>query len=149
MESAVNVQFGAGGNKLEGFLNHDAEVDISKPLPYNTSTVDFILMEHVWEHIGPHDAVRCLQECWRILNPGGVLRLCVPVLDRLTPDHALDIIFGHGHQGIYTTEVVHHLFRITGFVSIMETERKACDGHWRVIGCDKDDQESLRIEGVK
>lgn len=145
----LKIQFGCGGNKLEGFINHDSEVDISKPLPYNTSTVDFILMEHVWEHITPAEALRCLDECKRVLNPGGVLRLCVPVLDRITADHARDIVLGHGHAGAYNIDLVVKFLAISGFRYFEITPRDDIDSHWKVIGRDKDDLETLRVQATK
>jgi predicted SAM-dependent methyltransferase len=144
-----NVNLGCGGNKLDGFNNYDSELDISKPLPFADNSVEFILAEHVVEHIAAHDAVRFLQECRRVLSPGGVFRLCIPVINRLPSDHALDIVFGHGHQAAYSTDLVYHLFRIVGFKNVVETPRKPIDGHWRVIGIEKDDLETLRIEAVK
>lgn len=145
----LKVQFGCGGNKLEDFVNHDSEVDISKRLPYDDNTVDFILMEHVWEHIAPADALRCLDECRRVLNPGGVLRLCVPILDRLPADHARDIILGHGHAGAYTAVLVCRMIELAGFSTFSQTVRKSIDSHWKVIGTEKDDLETLRVEAKK
>jgi SAM-dependent methyltransferase len=147
----MKVQFGSGSNQIEGWTNHDAEVDITKRLPYEDNSVEMILMEHCWEHIGPHDALRCLDECRRILQPGGVLRLLVPVIDdpEMTVEHARDLVFGHGHLATYTTDLVYHLLSIAGFKHIDVTGRKTEDGHWRVIGVEKDTLETLRIEGTK
>lgn len=143
------VQFGCGGNRLDGWENWDSEVDISKPLPYVDESVDAILIEHCWEHIDPHAALRCLDECRRILTTGGVLRLCVPVIDRLEVNHARDIVFNHGHMATYSESAVYHLLRVAGFREIHPTSRKPCDGHFRVIGEEKDDIETLRVEAIK
>jgi predicted SAM-dependent methyltransferase len=147
----MKLNLGCGGNRLEGFENHDADVDISKPLPWPDNSVDFILIEHCWEHIDSHAALRCLDECYRILKPGGVLRLCVPVLDRLERDHGRDIVFGHGHQAAYSTVLIFHLLRLAGFKpeNTQTTDRATIDGHWHVIGKEKDDLETARIEAVK
>jgi len=145
----MKVNLGCGGNKLDGWINYDSEVDISKPLPFENDSIDMILMEHCWEHIDPHSAVRCLDECRRVLKTGGVLRLCVPVLDELEGEHARDIIFGNGHQAAYSRTLVRSLLRIVGFKEITETIKRDCDGHWRVIGMEKDNLETARFEAVK
>lgn len=147
--SELKVQFGCGGNKLDGWQNHDSEVDITKRLPYEDNSVDAILLEHVWEHIDPHSALRCLDECRRILKSGGLLRLCVPVLDRLSADHGRDIVFGHGHLGVYTRDSVYHMMRLAGFQNISEASHAECDNHWRVIGREKDELETCRMIASK
>ena len=67
------INFGCGGNFLEGWENYDAEVDITKPLPFEDSSTDFILAEHVYEHIKPREGILFLRECHRILKPTGVI----------------------------------------------------------------------------
>ncbi|MCC7087170.1 MAG: methyltransferase domain-containing protein [Pirellulales bacterium] len=47
-------------------------------MPYDTSTVSAVYAGEVWEHFELDDAVLLTKECCRILQPGGVLRVCVP-----------------------------------------------------------------------
>jgi SAM-dependent methyltransferase len=64
-------------------------VDIRKPLPWSDGVVGFVFAEHVIEHVTAPQAVRFLQECCRVLRPGGVLRLAFPDVERvhcLVPD---------------------------------------------------------------
>lgn len=147
--SELKIQLGCGGNILEGWTNHDSDVDITKPLPWEANTVDMILLEHVLEHVNTHHALLCLMECCRILKPSGRLRLCIPVLDRLDIEHGRDIVFGHGHQAAYTTGLVRHFLRLAGFRRIDSSFRKPCDGHWKIIGEEKDDVETARLEAIK
>lgn len=150
MVNVKKVNLGCGGNILDGFENRDADVDISKPLPWDDNSVDFILIEHVWEHISGPDALRCLDECYRILKPGGVLRLCVPIItSKLAKEHARDLILGHGHLAAYTAELVRHFLWLAGFERCYDTSRNEVDGHWRVIGIEKDDLETFRVEAIK
>lgn len=75
----TKVQFGSGGNILEGWKNlqeHDA--DITKPLEFADNSVDYILAEHVVEHVSHQDAWRFFKEALRILKKEGVLRVVVP-----------------------------------------------------------------------
>jgi predicted SAM-dependent methyltransferase len=60
------------------FGPHIEVCDLNKPLPYGTSTVACIYAGEVWEHFEYPDAVRLTAECYRVLSPGGVLRVCVP-----------------------------------------------------------------------
>lgn len=146
----MKLNLGCGGNILAGFENRDADVDISKPLPWKDNSVEFILAEHVFEHISPQDALRFLDECRRILKPGGILRLCVPVLDSLTVEHGRDIVFNHGHIGVYTMNSLEHMLRLAGFRSFEPVLfNPVIDGHWKVIGRDKDLIETSRWQASK
>lgn len=145
----MKVQFGAGTNKLSGFRNHDDEVDIRRPLPYESNTVDFVFAEHLTEHVSPPDGLRFLIDCHRILKPGGTVRICCPVLDRLDLLHARDITWGHGHLTIFNSDLLKRFVELAGFKDVRFTERKDCDSHWKVIGKEKDDLETCRVEGSK
>jgi SAM-dependent methyltransferase len=63
-------------------LNGDAEWsvkhDLSQPFPLPDSSVDRILSEHFFEHMAEVDVAALLKECYRVLKPGGFLRIAVP-----------------------------------------------------------------------
>jgi SAM-dependent methyltransferase len=149
--SPTNVQFGCGGNKLPGFINHDAEVPIEKHLPYPDNSVDFVLAEHVAEHVSGPEVLHFFAEVHRILKPGGVFRVCIPVLDRLSRPEAQAIIRLHGHLTIWTTKLIPIVLFAAGFRedNIVETERKEIDGHHRVIGIEMDERETARFNAKK
>lgn len=148
-----NVQFGCGGNYLPDFINHDIDCNISElPLPYADASVDFIFAEHVCEHITTHQFLHFLGDCWRILKPGGTLRIVMPVLNKLSVEAARDIILNHGHLSSWTPELIAFFIRAAGFneADIRLTDRReGIDGHWKVIGKEKDDLESARLEATK
>jgi len=52
--------------------------NLNKPLPYGDDTVACIYGGEVWEHFEYPDAVRLTFECYRVLAPGGILRVSVP-----------------------------------------------------------------------
>jgi predicted SAM-dependent methyltransferase len=52
--------------------------DLLKPLPFPASSVSCIYAGEVWEHFEYSDAARLTADCYRVLAPGGVLRLRVP-----------------------------------------------------------------------
>jgi len=148
----VKIQLGCGGNRLEGFQNFDSELDFTKlPLPFSNSTVDFLFGEHTFEHITPQQFLLLLEDIRRVLRPGGIVRICMPVLDRLHGPQAKDIIMNHGHQAAYTTDLIKKFLQVAGFnpMNIRTTGRSPIDGHFKVIGQQKDDLETARIEAIK
>ena len=54
--------------------DHDLEAD---PLPWETDTFDLVIASHIWEHL--HDSHGTLNEWLRVLKPGGLLLLGVPM----------------------------------------------------------------------
>ncbi len=54
--------------------------DLRKKLPFENETVDCIYTGHVIEHLKRYECIGCLQECFRILRKGGVLRIVTPDL---------------------------------------------------------------------
>lgn len=52
-------------------------------LPFADDQVDAIYHSHVLEHLGPEQGERMLRECYRVLRPGGILRIVVPDLEQI------------------------------------------------------------------
>jgi SAM-dependent methyltransferase len=155
--SELYLNLGAGGNILpppwQNFdLNWDdpkLRVDITKPLPWPDNSVDRILLEHVVEHCSGPDALRCLMECHRILKLGGVLRVCVPCIC-FDGANAIDLILNHGHLIFFSEDSLCAVLFAAGFVDNKSlTGRAPEDGHWKVIGKEADDEETLRMEAIK
>lgn len=157
------INLGAGSNILPPpWENYDADLDITKPLPFANDSVDRILIEHCMEHVSMGDALRFLIEAHRVLkNAGepygsrmlqsGVLRVCVPSIEDLSVEHGRDIAWNHGHEGVYTKTSLYHMLRLAGFSpsAIRFTDRGPEDGHHHVIGVEKDDLETIRAEAIK
>jgi glycosyltransferase involved in cell wall biosynthesis/predicted SAM-dependent methyltransferase len=85
------LQIGCGPNLLPGWLNTDVFVcsprvvfvDATKPIPLDSETFDYIFSEHVIEHLSYEEGLALLRECFRILKPGGVLRIATPNISML------------------------------------------------------------------
>jgi predicted SAM-dependent methyltransferase len=60
------------------FGPHVTVQNLRKPLAYPDHSVSCIYAGEVWEHFEYPDAVRLTGECFRVLAPGGVLRVRVP-----------------------------------------------------------------------
>lgn len=150
----MKVQFGSGGNHLEGWANHDIEVDItSLPLPYADDSVDQIQAEHVCEHTTGPQFLRFLMDCHRILVPSlGVIRVCCPVIGQwMTREQAIDLTVNHGHLQVLNEDVMRNFLWMAGFdpQRIRRTDRWPIDGHWRVIGEPQDAEETCRMIAIK
>jgi SAM-dependent methyltransferase len=57
--------------------------DITKGLPFADNHFDGVYHSHVLEHLEPSDGEKLLDECYRVLRPGGVLRIVVPNLEQI------------------------------------------------------------------
>jgi len=57
--------------------------DIRAALPFKNDEFDGVYHSHVLEHLPRADGERFLRECWRVLRPGGTIRLAVPDLETL------------------------------------------------------------------
>jgi len=90
------LHVGASNNVLEGWLNTDIFVnhepvvylDATKRFPFDDSTIDYIMAEHMIEHIEYRAAQVMLRECFRVLKPGGRVRFATPDLSVLLALHS-------------------------------------------------------------
>jgi prepilin-type processing-associated H-X9-DG protein len=56
-------------------------LDLRNGLPFPTGTVDGIYASHVLEHFYYREVTKILGECYRVLRPGGGLRVLVPSVE--------------------------------------------------------------------
>lgn len=151
-EKLLCVEFGAGGSRPLNWVTHDIDVPIQEHIPYGDNSVDKIRAEHIIEHTDSVGLIAFLESCYRILKPGGTLRICVPVIGfHLKREHARDLAINHTHQHIHTQQTIHLALWISGFnpTQIKETGRDSLDHHWTVIGKELDDLETYRCEVKK
>jgi predicted SAM-dependent methyltransferase len=86
--SIRKLQIGAGRNLLDGWLNTDlfpvsgnvVFLDATKAFPFPGSTFDYAISEHQIEHITYYQALFMLGEIFRVLKPGGRIRIATPDL---------------------------------------------------------------------
>ena len=86
------LQIGSSWTPLPGWLNTDitpelpevAYLDATKPFPFAENIFNYVICEHMIEHIPHADGMAMLRECFRVLKPGGKIRLATPDLRMLT-----------------------------------------------------------------
>lgn len=86
----VCLHVGAGGVRLEGWLNTDILphlsplfLDATRRFPIRDNSVSYIFGEHFIEHVPRREALAFLNESFRVLRPGGVLRISTPDVEAL------------------------------------------------------------------
>jgi len=61
--------------------SHILHYEITRGLPFPNTTVPAIFSSHFFEHITKTEAQALVQECYRVMKPGGIIRICVPSLE--------------------------------------------------------------------
>lgn len=140
------INFGAGGCRIDGWQNTDFDypegpdrIDATKPLPFADDSVDVVFSEMMVEHLRPQQAWTFLEECYRILKPCGLIRIVIPDFSmtwRLKDpdwlrvnqgvtgnngsmrDQMKSIIFAHGHQGLWNSELMRDVLEAIGFKGV-------------------------------
>ncbi|MEO6453267.1 MAG: methyltransferase domain-containing protein, partial [Ginsengibacter sp.] len=72
------------------FNSNDLHVishDLSQGIPFKDNTFDMIYHSHVLEHFSKSDGVKFVNECFRVLKPGGILRVAIPDLEQITRNY--------------------------------------------------------------
>jgi predicted SAM-dependent methyltransferase len=88
------LQIGTGPNLLAGWLNTDLDIDprhrdaivfldATRPFAFEDMTFDYVFSEHQIEHLPEADAAAMVRECFRVLRPGGRMRVATPDLARI------------------------------------------------------------------
>lgn len=66
-------------NKKE--LGFDVDWNVLGGLPFNDVSVKYVFVSHFLEHLTYNESIKLLNECYRVMEKGGVIRLIVPDLD--------------------------------------------------------------------
>lgn len=85
----MKLHLGCGSVIKSGFLNIDVldichteyiKHDLTSGLPASIleGSVDLIYSSHFLEHLTNKQAHNLLQECYRVMSPGGLIKLCLP-----------------------------------------------------------------------
>lgn len=180
------INFGAGSCRIEGWQNTDLtpeyqgddRIDITKPLPIADGVVDIVFSEMTVEHVSHQQAWSFLCECHRILKHGGLIRIVIPDFglswrlkdpdwlrvnqgvtgnDGTLRDQMKSILFAHGHQGLWNSELMRDVLEAIGFNGVRihlagESDRpelRNLEQHWHSVGKAVALSESGCVEGVR
>jgi predicted SAM-dependent methyltransferase len=130
-EKPIKLHLGCGSVHLKDHVNIDIQdwagacdivADATNLEMYPDGSVDHIFSHALLEHIPPWNTMKALQEWYRVLKPGGTIRIDVPDLEQIfegwlvngtvTDKVALNNIFGGNKHPDKAYEAQHHL---TGF----------------------------------
>ena len=90
------VNYGCGGNLIEGWLNVDLYeadalnyryVNLLEKHPFPDNSVQFGFSEDMLEHLNQAESIFFIGEIYRSLTPGGVMRLSFPGLEGVLNRH--------------------------------------------------------------
>ena len=173
----MKLNFGCGDNRLIGWKNFDAELDISKRLPFDDNSANYIFCEHCVEHIPYYQAIEFFKECRRVLKPTGVVRIVVPSIEKIwhsqnhkyyefttkwqsigpTDRGAMHaILYAHGHQTAWTASLLESTLYYAGFDNVLQCSPHLSahgplnnvEGHHKAIGEEFNAIESIIFEGT-
>jgi predicted SAM-dependent methyltransferase len=83
----TNIDFYSTG---PGVIGHN----LLRGIPLPSNTFDFVYHSHVLEHFSKLDGEKLIEECFRVLKPGGVLRIATPDLERIARNYLKFLEFG-------------------------------------------------------
>lgn len=83
------LNFGCGSRFVAGWDNIDfysdgpevRRVNLLNGFPYESNCFDFVYSSHVLEHFTADQGKALVEECYRVLKPGGMVRVVVPDLE--------------------------------------------------------------------
>jgi predicted SAM-dependent methyltransferase len=157
LHAPLKLNLGCGDAIKEGWINVDLfapsanlSLDLREPLPFEAGTASFIYSEHFLEHLEfPTEVIGLLRESYRVLAPGGVLRVGVPDAGSLSiayaegdrerfrgawnsrypdwlgiPMHRLNYCFRQAgeHKYAYDEEILVKAFRDSDFKEVRRSE---------------------------
>jgi predicted SAM-dependent methyltransferase len=138
----LRLHLGSGPQLRQGWVNvdlfgrrEDLYWNLRRPLPFAPGSVDAIFHEHVLEHFSLPEALRIVEDSFRVLRPHGILRIGVPDLGRYIeaytsdgsfleemrpgrPTRALamqELFFRHGHRSAYDSDTLALITQAAGF----------------------------------
>jgi SAM-dependent methyltransferase len=139
------------------FVHHD----LTYGIPFPNASVDFVYSSHFLEHLERPAGLRLLQDSCRVLRPGGVIRICVPDLEKavqfyLAGDRARFLAYfftderedRHRHRFMYDFETLRDTLCGAGFVDIVKCQFRI--GRTPDLDLlDNRSDETLFVEGVR
>jgi len=76
------------------FFSNSEQVKVHNLLdgiPINNNCVDVVYHSHVLEHFSKDDGFHFMEECYRVLNRNGIIRIAVPDLEMIAKEYILNL----------------------------------------------------------
>jgi SAM-dependent methyltransferase len=139
------------------FVHHD----LAYGVPFIDASVDFVYSSHLLEHLTQSAGLHLLRDCCRVLRPGGVIRVCVPDLEKAVQFYLrgerkrfLAYFFNDGtrrrsrHSFMYDFELLREALSSANFVEVVrcgfQTGRTP-----DLVELDNRSDETLYVEAVR
>lgn len=149
------LHWGCGPKKLPNWVNIDGWKtdatdyvhDLRAKLPFHDETVELIFTEHVLEHVEFDIARQVLADFYRIMKPGGRIRIVVPGLEECIRAFSQGetgwfakvdepcvtvgvgfnrIFYSHFHRFIYDYSTLATVLKEAGFSAVEQSSHLAC-----------------------
>lgn len=169
------LHLGSGAQPKKGWLNVDFvgdpvdfAWDLAKGIPFGDGAASAVFHEHLLEHIPLQTGAAFLDECFRVLEPGGTMRVGVPDAGKLIESYLGDgeyleslhpgrptrllgvqeLFYWHRHTTMFDEETLAFMFRAAGF-----PDPETCEWGETRLGLAPDTErrraETLYMEAVK
>jgi len=149
------------------------QCNVIRGLPFNNDSVDSVVSSHMLEHITYSEAMVFLQECYRVMKEGAVLRISVPDTKKLVTEYIKDALGTHdeinepcaktdlesiklwtllcnNHSAIYDEISLGRFLEKAGFEKVQKKEfRDSCSKEIKKETIDMYPELSLYMEVVK
>mgnify|MGYP001263031083 CR=1 FL=1 len=141
-------------------------LDLRYKLPFNDNQFEGIFSEHTLEHLYPSEALKLLNEIYRILKPGGILRLVVPDLKiYINYYNNKDISLGRNykfgceaiwnltqnfsHRTVWDSEMLIYYLKQNGFINCKEFDYRVSQNENLVLDKEGRKIDSIYVEATK
>jgi predicted SAM-dependent methyltransferase len=179
-QDPVFLNFGSGPRGLDNghWVNLDGYpdvnvhflLDLARPIPVPDNSFDGIFCEHVFEHFGQDEGERVAREMFRVLRPGGRLRLIVPDAEKILrwyfdcPDRlagnrdcatAMEAVNSYfrqryEHQFMYDFMTLRRALERAGFAEVaLRSFRSGASNELAMLDDPRYEPESLYVEAVR